>query len=724
MTEQESYTELLYPLFNVQPKLTLKEAKAATGVSKAQFYRIKKQWLEEVESQQNEESHETRKKVSSKKKKKKKPKKTTVKVVSSRIKNPPVAKEIVSKRPKKLDRWALNPKKIRIWELSDRDLKDLFVKFVGFRGYYSKEINHIDGLGYAILDVSGEIHAGEAIPEPIDEITGEYWGIQDYQAEFILIYRDNFNILDIWGRGFGKTWVVKWIIQFSMKFEADKILYFSLTNVAYEVANDVYIWAQQHDAIVARDTVKTDPKKLTGRIASYQQFSLINGARFEVHGISTATTLGYHGWIIVFDDIIDEQHKRLPVKQKDLERKWNSQYSKIRRKKLLMVNTRKFAGDFFDFIINQFEKKGRTYEKKKGTINYKFLLHISLKTPYREIFYEGDIAGYRAFVDALEKNLIHYDEYNTIAPWYHPEEFRAMKLESIKSFYAEMMGVPRILGGGWIRRSDIRYRSYYQAEWYEAVAINVDPAFTITNDSDESGIVVKGLKFELIDNRRQFTVFKAFGLKVKHRTWYEEYDPRDPNLDLTFASIVVKDGKQMVEHLGLLEIINIQYKWAREQFPQARSFIVPIETNSGGIVIIDAARAEPDKYEFAGAIVEVTHVAGMDKKDRIDSENYDPIKNGDQEYMDYLADSKLIEQTINFPDSEYLDVLDADAMGTSELKKLKRIAKPDERRRMLIKEAEERRRIADEEQWEREMGKFPVRGGGYYESKKRRSMLG
>jgi len=324
-----------------------------------------------------------------------------------------------------LDKYFLNPKKVKIWELSDKDLRDLFIKFVGYIGYEDKE-------GYAILDTKGEIHEGDALPEPIDDITDEYYGITDYQSDSIITYRDADNLLNIWTRAFGKTWKTSWIIQLSMKYEADKFLYFSLTDIKYVVADWVYLWADKNQAIVNSQTVKTG--KISGRTSRYQKFGLVNGARFEIHGIRTSSTLGFHGWIIIFDDIIDREHETLKQLQKRLERKWNSQYSKIQRKKLVMDNTRKFIGDFFDYMINQFEKKGKRYINRQGKVYKKYLLTIDHKTPYRKLFYKGDIPGYREFTKKVEKKEIKYDKSDIIAPWKTEEDFEAMMLEDIESF--------------------------------------------------------------------------------------------------------------------------------------------------------------------------------------------------------------------------------------------------------------------------------------------------
>ena len=496
--------------------------------------------------------------------------------------NPEVLPPKVVSNPEKMK--LTNPKGIKIWNLPDAELKQLFREFVGY------------------IDDKGVIHRGQAIPEPIDEITGDYVGLVDYQEDFIIEYRDNTNILTIWFRGGGKTWVITWIIQLSMKYEADKFLYFSLTDIAYTVADWIYIWAQNRGFVIDAETVRA-PKKISGRKSTYQKFSLVNGARYEVHGIRTSSTLGYHGWILIMDDIIDEQHKRLPHLQKALEMKWDHQYSKIRRKKLVMCNTRKFAGDYFDFIIDQFEKKLKLYEIKKGNRLERYILYISHKTPYQELYYSGGVTGYRKFLKELENNRIEYDDQLIISPWYHPDDFDAMKAENLKSFYAEMIGNPRPLeGGNWVKE-DLVFIPGYEPFDYEAAGIVVDPAWTITETSATSGITIVGLKSEMEGDppRRQYTCFKSWGKKLKVKAW--------------------KDKKTGKEYDGLLDFIQRQFDWLYLYFgTHTRSLFVIFELASGGQVIVDIAIAEMDKYGFSAYIPEEYEgYPKTDKLDRIDS---------------------------------------------------------------------------------------------------------
>ena len=582
------------------------------------------------------------------------------------------------------DRFALNPKKIDLWSLDDRDLVDIFVKFVGY-------IGHEDRNGYAVLDPDGEIHKGEALPEPIDDITGEYTGIQQYQADWILTYRDNSNILNIWGRGEGKTWKTSWIIQLGMKYECDKFLYFSLTDVAFIVANWVYIWAQNNDAIIDSDTVKVK-KKVTGRKDSYQKFSLINGARMEIHGIRTASTLGYHGWIIIFDDIIDKSHKRLPHLQKDLETRWNSQYSKYRRKKFIMDNTRKFPGDFFDYIIEQFEKKGEAFKKRKGYLPDKYKLCIDLKTPYTELQYTGGIAGYRQFIDDMNKDKIPYNTNNILAPWYTSDDIEIMILEDWESFHAEMMGNPKALEGGMVKPSDLLFvKRPHFSEGVQMGGTGVDCASTEDENNDYTGIVsclMAGVyDAEKKRTNKQFTFFKADIRRVLARN-IEVENENDP-----FDWI---DEKGRKIRRGIIETVQLHYEYWKREYPN-KPYIVAWERNNAGIAImeqglrlfrnqeeIEIEKGNWVRCTFPGRLVEdpnqairlkkkkkanvrlgITHL--KEKKTRIYSELQFPIKHKLVRFTYKLEESLLVAQLLSYPRGKHDDGPDAAGMIKDEL---------------------------------------------------------
>lgn len=609
-----------------------------------------------------------------------------------------------------LDKYALNPQKIQIWKLSDKDLKDLFIKFVGFVGYIDEE-------GYAVLDPEGTIHLGEALPEPVDEITDEYMGITEYQAEAIITFRDNANILNIWSRGFGKTWKSDWICEFTIKYEAEKFLYFSLTEVAYQVADYVYLWADRQGAIIDSETQKVTGK-LSGRKSSYQKFGLINGSRFEIHDINSSSTLGFHGWNIVFDDVISELHKDLPHIQKRLENKWNSQYSKIRRKRFIMDNTRKFAGDFFDFMINLFEKRAqkfetllklyhqraqslkgksaRRYQKIKERMAQKFLLCIDLKSPYREFSYKGDVKGYRDFSKKAEENLIEYDTNDIIAPWYDPMEFEIMKLDDLEAFHAEMLGIPLKIRGGLVDPEDLTFvRRPHFSQNVLFGGCGVDCAQTEDEVNDYTAVVSCLLHQEQAKEGDpwypRFTFYHAHVERMLARN-HEILNENDP-YDWIEHNTKIKRG--------IFETVQLHYEIHKIQYPNI-PWICAWERNEAGISLMEQALRSyrmKEKVEikkgiwvkltFPAHLVRDPHQAVKVRKGqktnirlgithkktktvRIYAELQYPIKNKEFEYPQAwftygLENSLFIEQLKEFPKGKHDDGPDAGGMIKDEL---------------------------------------------------------
>ena len=588
-------------------------------------------------------------------------------------------------------------------------------------------MNPCDGLPYAVLDrENGEIHRGEALPEPIDEITDEFMGITDYQADSIITWRNNDNILNIWFRGCGKTWKSAWTTEFTMKYEGEKYLYFSLTDVAYLVADYVYLWATNLGAIIESETQKIYGKKMSGRKATYQKFGLVNGSRFEIHDINSTSTLVFHGWNIVFDDVISENHKEFPHLQRRTEKKWNSQYSKIRRKKFIMDNTRKFAGDYFDFMINQFEKRGKRFRKRKGTLSKKYTLCIDLKTPYVGLAYQGDIEGYRGFSKAMENEQLENDDHQIIAPWYQFEDFEAMKLDDIESFYSEILGIPMKIKGGMVNPEDLKFvKVPIFSHGILMGCTGVDSAQTEDEANDYTAITSAVMHQEQIKkeepNYPRFTFYKADILRILARN-VEVENENDP------YDWITEDGVKI--RRGIIETVQLHYEVHKSKYPGV-PYIVAWERNNAGIALMEQAlrsfrmkeeveirkgewvmltwprhliTGNPDdaikwsKEGKANVKLGITHK--KNKVVRIYSELQFPIKNrkfeNQQVWFDYGLESSLfIEQVLGFPKLKHDDGPDAAGMTKDELfKRFKKIRKPG-MPRYIIKQEKKMKQAAE-----------------------------
>ena len=354
----------------------------------------------------------------------------------------------------------------------------------------------------------------EAWPRPSKEITNEWVGILDHQAEIFTVFEANDIVMLNWLRGGGKTWVVAWYIEYTMKYYGQSWLYLSLTEVRYRVAQWVYTWAFTEGLIsTSADGPSYDRRN------SYQKFEIENGARFEAHSVTSKAILGFHGYNIIMDDVIDKQHQARPSMQRDLENQWNYTLSKITRGKLIIVGTRKFKMDFLEYLIIQFGDA----------------LVLDIKTPYNE---DGSL----------------------LAPELHTIEYLdAMKARDIVSWFAEMMQEPKpIEGGDW---DNVHYTLSHSGKLdYDWAVIAIDRATTQNKTSDETGFVVilreRGkYKYVILRDLTSKMTFEFTKDKIQ-----EVYDQlRDFFLE---CGVIVRMEKQGGGEDLYNSALTTNYKWA------------------------------------------------------------------------------------------------------------------------------------------------------------------
>ena len=283
----------------------------------------------------------------------------------------------------------------------------------------------------------------EAWPRPNKQISNEWVGILDHQAVIFDVFEANDNTMLNWPRGIGKTWVVVWYIEYTMKYYGWSWLYLSLTDVRFQVAQWIWTWASEQ-RLLDRTT-----RAANSRRDSYQKFQIENGARFEAHGVTGKVIMGFHGYNIAMDDIISKDHQYYPSQQRDLENRWNTNISYITRGKLIVVGTRKFKMDFLEYLVLQFGDD----------------MVLDLKTPYNE---DGSL----------------------LAPQLHTQKFLdAMKRRDITSFLAEMMQDPKpIEGGDW---DNVHFTIAPTGKFdYDWACISIDRATTKNKTSDYTGFIV------------------------------------------------------------------------------------------------------------------------------------------------------------------------------------------------------------------------------------------
>lgn len=368
-----TYYDELLPLFEANRNLTFKKAHEITNISESQFYEVKKKVLKTILNK-NQRYLEAQ------------------------------------KHQEKVDRKKANKEILQVVAVIPKNKWQDFCEFCGYRGYKDKDGKvHIDHtftlVDFEYTDYKGDkqtrkkkqwkypYYPGEAVPAPVDEETQEEIGILLYQLAGFRFIEDNDNILILWPRGHGKTWLLAWYIEWNMKHSLYKVMYLSITDVYNDVANWVYDWADIQDYIPEAHKTKGAQAQ---RRQTPKSFTLKNGSMFKAYPIKAKEIRGKHGFHIYMDDVVEEGSESNPSYQRALERRWNATLSKMRRGKLIIVNTRVYRGDFIEYLINQFAKKHAIMSDRMPEDANKYKLHTFILTPYikhNDYYYNNYIKG-------------------------------------------------------------------------------------------------------------------------------------------------------------------------------------------------------------------------------------------------------------------------------------------------------------------------------------------
>lgn len=498
------------------------------------------------------------------------------------------------------------------------------------------------------IDSDGTVHEGEAIPEPIDVDTGDYKGILWYQEEGFEIIEYNDNILILWPRGHGKTWLLAWYIEWNMKHSTYKAMYLSITDVINDVADWVYEWAFSNDLLAEGDNVDKTIRRSTPK-----NFRLVNGSKFKIFSIMDKKIRGKHDYVIFMDDIIEEGSLTHPSYQKMLQRRWNSTISKMRRQKLVIVNTRVYEGDFIEYLIKQFETKQKIMSQKKPEDQAKWDLHVDLRTPFLEAE-PGDPCDEEGFLlDSDGQRVLLAPELYTL------EYFEAMMAEDFESFMAEMMQKPTSIQGGMLKPEDIKYRKRpFFSEDIRMVGIGVDLSWADESEtSDYSAVVSVVMHGETIEKK----TYKRFTVVKEDVERFPLYDTDDQP--------------------GVFSIIQEHVRFLKHYYPNI-PLIIAIERNSGGMIIIKVAKRERfgwlihcvsdkavavkwDREGNANVPLGVTHK--KNKIARIFGELQHSIKSREMEFDWICEASLLVAQLLSFPRGKHDDGPDSLGMIKDEL---------------------------------------------------------
>lgn len=515
------------------------------------------------------------------------------------------------------------------------------------------------------------LHEGIAFPPPIDE-NDTFLGILPHELDYfcklwfhhVLGWKK--AIMNLWCRGIGKTFIATWFVQFTMEKLGLRWLYLSETEIIGDVGLWIFKWAFSRELI--KSSEKNKGKIVGGKKDTYKSFELYNGAELRIFQYMSEAMVGQHAWHLMLDDILKKKWQNKPTDLKRAEHQWLWNLRPIRKMGVSISGTRKFEGDLLEFFMRVIKD-----------------IYVDVRTPY---VMEGTYPEWTPVIDPQTGH-----EIMAIPELYEWEQIEEMKYtpreddeDPFIAFMSEMMQNPSAIEGGAWQKDDLMYRSHYDYLEYEACAIAVDPAFTVSNTSAQTGFTVTLLHSELGSHKeRRFLVLRGIGKKVEMQDWFET--------DL-------RTGKE-IKHEGMLTIIENLYQFVRMTMPGMRMIRVPIETNNGGGKIIEQARYEHDKYEFAAHIDEI-NTKVKDKRDRIKAGLYSPIKNGDMEFLDVLEDSDLEHQILHFPYGQLIDIIDSLEIGVSVLTKLKRVSSAKQRIRDVEEHVKQLQESREREKWNRE----------------------
>lgn len=510
-----------------------------------------------------------------------------------------------------------------------------FILFVGFRGYFDKkghpivdttnkliiqEIKDPDG---TLLETKEErifkyeYHPGVAHPPPIDEKDIK-WGILVHEVEgFHKIRRYlKTGIMFKWARGYGKTFLATWFIEWSMDRLGYPWLYLSETAIMNDVSFWVWQWAKKSKTIVASE--RGDKQN------TYTQFELRNGSVLRIYKYTDEKSTGQHGWYLAFDDIIKKKWSERPSDIKKAKNQWNYSLRYIRRKGLMIFGTRKFLGDPLEHLEKMIPK-----------------MHIDIHTPYVMV---GGFPTWEPLIDPkTEREILWVPE---LYSWEELEQKKIVPTEDgedpLLAWQAEMMQNP-------IPTSGKRWKKvYYEKQLehmnnYDICFFYIDRATTVGPNSDYTGFV-QGY-------RRSQT-----GVRIITNDWTDHIYLEKLLYDL---AVFIDKEHRMYGHI---------------------SFVVVVEKQGGGDDFEESVNLRSNfewEFEYENGVKErkvvynwireIAHTHAVtstgDKKKRIKDRVGAPIDNGMIRFMEYLKDSEVVNNVLDFPYNKKIDALDAVATG-------------------------------------------------------------
>lgn len=481
------------------------------------------------------------------------------------------------------------------------------------------------------------------------EYRGSYWWQQDFHNS---CWTEKY-ILEIVPRDHGKSIDLGNHCQWAMQFEEYDILYLGWTDRRKDVAQNIRNFFRRYDLL-------EDDR-------SPYHFSIKNGGKFDCYLITSKDVLGLHSagaqdrytnldekelegleeefteeikkkfleerndnrkLMIVIDDPIDDSFMKERYREDDLERRFMSTIYNINPDKWIFTGTRKFQGDFFDFLKQTFKHKLTCYERKThleiGQNGYnRDMVNNPMNLLCPERFTEPGQPNYEFDSLPIDKGG---KGKRDIA------EIKGALEASGKIYwwYAEYEGNPHpITGEVWDHVDYITLLDTPVNRKYDLCYITIDRATTTKESSDLTGCVIALRE-----------------ISTGNRIIIEDFSDH-----ISFNALLLMLNEFVIEFRNKYESIDI---------------IIIVEKQGGGddfltLVknskeFVKEGKIVPNKIPEIAVIYEL-HNTG-EKLTRIKDRLYAPLKNGRIKFKMALKNSEIVKEVLNFPHSANFDAID------------------------------------------------------------------
>ncbi len=411
-----------------------------------------------------------------------------------------------------------------------------------------------------------------------------YTILYKWQYELFKHLEENDMSLIVVARDHGKSVLLVMYIEYLLDVKKMDVMLLGWTDRRKQLAEFIYVYFLRNNLITTESVVKN----------TANHFKTKDGNRFDCYGLKDKAILGMHadiygskqGLCLIIDDPIDESFEMYPSKERDLENRWESTIANINPNKTIICGTRKFEGDFLDYIQKSYKDK----------------IAIFFRTPINA---DGSLlCPERWTFEKLAQKRAEIGEYR---------------------YSSEYLGNPQPLTGGVWTEDNIHWASEVK-KWseYEAVCIALDPAWTTNKESAFSSIITI-FKSKEKEKKREYIVFDEDSGKynfddILKRIETAFIDIREvyKNIKVTVAIEENAGGKFLIEiakarnYEFVPYIIEVHHSRAKQE--RIMSLEVPII--NGTIRFMNSLRKKEKRSEL---IWEILTFPNCKKLDAIDA---------------------------------------------------------------------------------------------------------